>query len=89
MCHLLNVHRSGYYQWVHKPLSGHAIEDRRLLTLIRASYDASRGVYGSPRVFLDLRETGDVCSVNRVAKIMQAHNINVDWHAKLTPVCQY
>lgn len=75
MCYLLNVHRSGYYQWVHKPLSDHALENQRLLTLIRTSYDASRGVYGSPRVFLDLRETGELCSVNRVAKIMQAHNI--------------
>lgn len=56
-------------------MSDHAIEDQRLLSLIRASYDASGGVYGSPRVFLDLRETGETCGKNRVARIMRANNI--------------
>jgi len=56
MCRVLNVCRSGYYAWLHKPLSDRAIEDQRLLVLVRASYAASSGVYGAPRVFLDLRE---------------------------------
>ena len=36
---------------------------------------ASHGVYGSPRVFLDLRGMGEGCGVNRVARIMRAHGI--------------
>ena len=36
-------------------VSHHGLEDARLLRLIRASYTASQGVYGAPRVFLDLR----------------------------------
>ena len=59
MCRVLTVSRSGFYQWLHKPLSDRAIEDQRLLGLIRDSYVASNGVYGSPRVFLDLREMGE------------------------------
>lgn len=43
--------------------------------LIRASYAASQGVYGAPRVFLDLRETGETCGKHRVAKIMKLNNI--------------
>lgn len=75
MCRVLQAPRAGFYQWLHQPLSARAIEDLRLLALIRSSYAASHGVYGSPRVFLDLREMDEVCSVNRVAKIMRAHKI--------------
>ena len=64
--------RSGFYAWLHKPLSGRSIEDRRLLALIRASYAASADTYGSPRVFLDLRET---CGEHRVARIMRINKI--------------
>ena len=56
MCRLLEVSPSGFYEWVQRPLSNRAIEDRRLLVLIRASYTASGGVYGHRRVHQDLRE---------------------------------
>jgi len=75
MCRVLGVARSGFYAWLHKPLSDHAIEDQRLLILIRASYAASHGVYGSPRVFLDLREAGETCGRHRVARIMMINKI--------------
>ena len=55
MCRLLGVARSGYYAWLRKPNSDRELEDKRLLRLIRASFEASQGVYGAPRVFLDLR----------------------------------
>lgn len=38
------------YQWLHKPLSDRAVENRRLLDLIRDFYFESHGIYGSPRV---------------------------------------
>ncbi len=75
MCRVLGVARSGYYDWIARPLSDHAIEDQRLLILIRNSYAASGGVYGAPRVFLDLRETGELCGRNRVARIMRVNKI--------------
>ena len=75
MCRVLSVHPSGYYQWIQKPLSDRAIEDQRLLTIIRSSYAASGGVYGARRVFLDLREMGETCGVHRVEKIMRVNKI--------------
>lgn len=75
MCRVLRVSRSGFYQWLHKPLSDRAIEDLRLLELIRASYAASGGVYGAPRVFQDLREAGEICGKHRVARIMRTNRI--------------
>jgi putative transposase len=75
MCRTFGVSRSGFYQWLSQPLSDRTIEDQRLLELIRASYTASGGVYGAPRVFLDLREAGETCGHNRVARIMQVNKI--------------
>jgi putative transposase len=75
MCRLLAVSRSGFYDWLRHPLSDRAVEDQRLLGLIRAAYTASHGVYGAPRIFLDLREAGETCSKPRVARIMRANHI--------------
>lgn len=75
MCRVLHASRSGFYAWLHQPLSDRAIEDRRLLGLIRDSYTGSSGVYGYPRVFADLRETGEACGRHRVARIMREHRI--------------
>ena len=84
MCRLLDVSRSGFYQWLRNPLSDRALEDQRLLGLIRAAYTASHGVYGAPRIFLDLREAGETCSKHRVARIMRAHHIKA-LHGYRTP----
>jgi putative transposase len=75
MCRLLGVSRSGFYDWLRHPLSDRALEDQRLLGLIVAAYTSSHGVYGAPRIFLDLREAGETCSKHRVARIMRANNI--------------
>ena len=75
MCRVLRVARSGFYAWLHKPMSDRSREDERLLGLIRDSYRASSGVYGSPRVFGDLREAGETCGRHRVARLMRAHKI--------------
>ena len=71
MCRILGVAPSGYYKWLQHPISNHAQEDARLLRLIRASFMASHGIYGAPRVFLDLREAGETCSKHRVARLMR------------------
>jgi len=75
MCRILGVARSGFYAWIHRPLSNRAIEDERLLKQIRGSHTASGQVYGSPRVFLDLREVGENIGLKRVARIMREHRI--------------
>jgi len=75
MCRVLQVTRSGYYAWLHDPISRRAKEDIRLLRLIRASFIASHGIYGAPRVFLDLREAGETCSKHRVARLMRVNKI--------------
>lgn len=75
MCRILEVAPSGYYEWLLQPISNRAKEDARLLTLIRASFVASHGIYGAPRVFLDLREAGETCSKHRVARLMRENKL--------------
>lgn len=75
MCNLLDISRSGYYEWRFRPLPDRAIEDARLLPLIHASYGASFGVYGYRQISMDLKETGETCGKHRVYRIMKAHNI--------------
>ncbi len=70
MCRLLRVHHSGYYQWIKQPESARALENKRLTALIQESWLESGGIYGSPRIYQDLREAGETCSVNRVARLM-------------------
>jgi len=47
----------------------------RLLGFLRFSYEASGGVYGAPRVFLGLREDGELCGKHRVARLMSVNKI--------------
>ena len=75
MCRVLKIARAGYYAWLHEPESGRTIEDKRLLQLIRSSYDASYGIYGYRRITLDLKELGERCGPNRVLKIMKNNGI--------------
>jgi putative transposase len=75
MCRVLEVAQSGYYDWLQQPVSNRAQEDARLLRLIRASFIASHGIYGAPRVFLDLREAGETCSKHRVERLMRQANL--------------
>ena len=75
MCEVLGVASSGYYEWLKHPISNRAQEDARLLRLIRASFLASHGVYGAPRVFLDLREAGETCSKHRVERLMRENGL--------------
>lgn len=75
MCRLLGVARAGYYAWLDHPVSDRAKEDARLLRLIRASFTASHGIYGAPRVLQDLRERGEICSKHRVARLMRENGL--------------
>src|SRR5437870_7657234 len=75
MCRLLNVTRSGYYAWLKELISNRAQEHARLVRRIRASFVASPGIYGAPRVFLDLREAGETCSKHRVTRLMRVNHL--------------
>ena len=70
-CHVLKVQRSGYYAWLKEPKSSRQKDDERLLGLIKQFWLESGCVYGYRKIFKDLRELGEVCGKNRVARLMR------------------
>ena len=56
LCRGLGVTPSGFHAWRTRPESARAKRDRTLTVLVRASFDASKQRYGSPRIHEDLRE---------------------------------
>ena len=75
LCEVMRVSRRGYYDWLDRPESQRAKDDRRLLAVIRCIFAETREVYGSPRIHRSLIEQGYPCGVNRVARLMRAANI--------------
>lgn len=58
LCKVLGVSPSGYYAWLDRPPSRHAIEDAVLTERIRLIHEKSRRNYGSPNIHAELQEDG-------------------------------
>jgi putative transposase len=71
MCDVLSVSRSGYYVWLKKPVSKRQQANTKLREKIRTVHRDSGESYGSPRVYQALKEQGEPCSENRVARLMR------------------
>ena len=71
LCQYLQVSPSGFYAAHSRPESTHAITDRRLKVLVRASFDASKHRYGSPRIHEDLIEQHERVGRKRLVRLMQ------------------
>lgn len=77
MCRVLKVNRSGYYDWLKRPVSNRARETEHLTLRIQQFFEDSDKTYGSPRIYKDLREAGYTVGENRVARIMRLNKICV------------
>ena len=82
ICRMLGVSKSGYYAWLKRELSAHALRDAELATTIVSVHRASRGVYGSPRVLDELRARGERTSKKRIARLMREHGISARFSRK-------
>lgn len=84
MAEVFKIPRSQYYTWLKSKPCLHDIRDQELLVMIKQSHDDSRGTYGSPRVFDDIREQGVRTSKKRVARIMRSNSIKGTQKRKFT-----
>ena len=71
MCRLLKVSKSGYYAWRDRAESNRAKTDRELTQVITHLHAESNGVYGSPKIRLDLKDAGYHCGKHKVARLMR------------------
>lgn len=72
---MMRVHRSGYYAWSKQPKSPRQKEDERLTGLIKKAWLESGCVYGYRKIHDDLRELGETCGRNRVARLTKQAGI--------------
>ena len=63
--------KAGYYAWLRRPPSAHAVADAALLKRVRTVHASSRQTYGAPRVHADLRAGGERHGRKRIARLMR------------------
>ena len=77
MCRVLKVSRTGFHNWERRAPSDRALTDAWLTEKIKQIHDASRGVYGAPRIHAELRMDHDIrVGRKRVARLMKAAGIS-------------
>ena len=82
LCRVLEVSRSGYYDWVDRPESDRIKRQRDLTVKIRQAHIASRQIYGAPRIHGDLIDQGEQVGRNTVASLMRKANIQSRVHKR-------
>lgn len=70
MCRVLEVSRSGFYDWQGRGPSDRELSDRQLAVEIEAIWECSDRTYGAPRVHRWLLKQGFEVGRNRVARLM-------------------
>ena len=71
LCSVLEVSENGYYHWLKRGKSKRKQEDEQLMERIEDAYYKNRGVYGSPRIHVELQEQGVHCGRKRIVRLMQ------------------
>lgn len=75
LCRVLQVARSGYYAWCQRGESRRRQQNQWALVHIRACHRASKGRYGSPRIYRSLRAQGILIGRHRVARLMRQYGV--------------
>ena len=75
MLRMLEVSRSGFYDWQGRPQSPRDNADQELLKTIKEIHTSSKGRYGAPRVHAELRARGTRGSRKRVARLMRSQGL--------------
>ena len=77
MCRMLEVSRSGFHAWQHRPPSERQLSDAWLLERIRRIHRENRRVYGAPRVHAELRMAHGIrVSRKRVERLMHQDGLS-------------
>jgi transposase InsO family protein len=69
MCRVLDVSRSGYYDWLGRKPSRRAQEDERLKVAIKAAHERTRKSYGARRLQPELAADGFSAGRDRIVRL--------------------
>jgi putative transposase len=76
ICRVLDVSASAYYHRASGERSARAVDDERLLDVIRETHQANYFAYGSRRMWKALLRAGEQVGRSRVERLMRAHAIH-------------
>ncbi|WP_339030190.1 IS3 family transposase [Spiroplasma endosymbiont of Cantharis nigra] len=76
LCKLLKITRSSYYRWVSNGKKDYIIKiDINIAKEIKFHFFKYKGIYGSPRITICLKNKGIKISQNKVARIMRIYKM--------------
>ncbi len=75
LCSALDIHPSGYYDWLKSPLSLRTKEDQHLLRYIKQFWLESGGHYGYRNIHMDLQQAKITCGRDRALRLMQQERL--------------
>lgn len=77
LCQTLQISASAYYAWRKRRAvpGARALQNQQLAAMIQAVFKASRHTYGSPRIQQALRQQGQACGRNRIARLMRQQQL--------------
>ena len=75
MCNILNVSRSGFYQYLKRSESERTKRKKRLTKRIVQIFESSRKLYGSPKITRLLNRQGERVAQKTVASIMRENQL--------------
>jgi transposase InsO family protein len=75
MCQVLQVSRSGYYDWAGRDESKRSQQDRILLKAIRKIHQETKEAYGATKTWRALKQSGMGCGKHRVARLRRQAGI--------------
>ena len=70
MCQLLEVSRSGYYEWLSRPLRAQVEAEQHVETQIKHYFAQGRGTYGTRRIKYLLAQEGLQVSRRRIGRVL-------------------
>lgn len=73
LCRVLQVSKSGFYQWMQlgDKSCQREIADQQMIKRVAQAHADSRGIYGYRRVTVELRDQGCVVNHKRIARLMR------------------
>ena len=75
MCRWASVSRSGYYKWRSRSPSARELRQLEAERMLAALFNRFKARYGSPRLAVELNESGFPISENTVAKLMEKQGL--------------
>ena len=85
LCQLLDVARSGFYDWLRRTPCRRQVEDAHLRSLLCMAFTRSRRTYGRPRLTHQLRLQGFHHGQRRIGRLMRAAGLSARSRRRFRP----